>query len=103
MDIAEIRELCAAQQIEWTQHIAKRLLLRGITAAEISTSIMNSEIIEDYPDDTPFPSCLLLGKTENGKSLHIVCAVGDGKLWMITVYEPRLSEWTHDFKKRKES
>jgi hypothetical protein len=32
------------------------------------------EIIEEYPDDTPYPSCLILGRTASGRSLHIVCA-----------------------------
>ena len=103
MNLFELRKLCASHTMEWTQHSAKRLLQRGISADEIDEIIMNGEIIEDYPDAYPFPACLILGKTEKGKQLHIVCAIGEGKLWIITAYEPSLFEWTPDFRTRKEN
>ncbi|MBM4121748.1 MAG: DUF4258 domain-containing protein [Nitrospira sp.] len=32
------------------------------------------EIIETYPEDSPYPSCLILGRTVTERPLHIVCA-----------------------------
>lgn len=59
-------------------------------------------IIEDYPDDYPFPSCLVLGATVNGKVLHVVVGVGDGCLWLITAYYSDPLKWNDDFSIRKE-
>ena len=103
MDIQDIRKLCILHEVEWTQHSAKRLLQRSISPYEIDEIIMNGEIIEVYPDAYPYPAYLVLGKTEQGKHLHTVCAIGECKLWIITAYEPDLDEWTPDFKTRKEN
>ena len=59
---------------------------------------MCGEIIEDYPDDYPFPSCLMLGANH----LHVVCGVGAGILWIITAYHPTKDKWEDDLKTRKE-
>ena len=102
MDIAEIRQYCEKRKIEWTLHVAKRLLQRGISAHDVESAMHNGSIIEDYPEDYPFPSCLIMGKTIKDNILHIVCAIGDDKLWIITAYEPNLEEWETDYRTRKE-
>ena len=102
MDIEKIRQLCAARKIEWTSHVSKRLLQRGISSYEVETSISNGVIIENYPDDYPYPSCLLMGKTMKKRILHIVCAINEDRLWIVTAYEPNLIEWEADYHTRKE-
>jgi hypothetical protein len=102
MDILQIREFCEHRKIEWTSHAAKRLLQRGISSSDVATAIATGDIIENYPEDYPFPSCLIVGKTTKGKVLHIVCSIGDEKLWIITAYEPNLIDWDLEFRVRKE-
>ena len=69
---------------------------------DIKTALMNGEIIEDYPDDFPFPSCLILGKNIDGKPVHIcVSDEGNGGR-IITVYFPSTEKWQTDFKTRKD-
>ena len=101
MDLAIIRDLCSKSEIEWTMHGAKRLIQRKISAEEVDATIMNGDIIEEYADDFPFPSCLILGITPDEKKLHVVCAVGDNKLWIITAYEPSLVDWESDYRTRR--
>ena len=60
------------------------------------------EIIEDYPHDYPFPSCLIFGCTVKNRVLHIVVGIGDSKLWLITAYEPDKEEWSKDCRTRRE-
>ena len=55
-------------------------------------------IIEDYPDDHPYPNCLLLG----AGPLHVVCGMAEDRLFIITAYRPDPSEWGPDYKTRKE-
>ena len=35
-------------------------------------AVNNGEIIEQYPEDFPFPSCLILGKTYSNQWIHLV-------------------------------
>lgn len=60
-------------------------------------AIIGGEIIEEYPTDYPFPSCLMLGSNR----LHVVCGVGAGMLWIITAYRPTSDKWETDLKTRK--
>jgi len=45
-----------------------------LTFDEIYFSISHGEIIEDYPDDKPYPSCLIFGMTFSGDPVHSVWA-----------------------------
>jgi hypothetical protein len=60
--------------------------------------------VEDYPDDTPYPSRLVLGWSSS-RPIHVVVAdnVDEQENIVITVYEPDLLEWEPDFKRRKKS
>ena len=103
MDIGDLQKLCASGAIRWTDHVLKRLIQRGISQASAVCAIQNGEIIEDYPDDYPYPSCLILGTTVGGEPLHVVCGRGEQELWMITAYHPDPGEWEPDLKTRKEA
>jgi len=79
-----------------------RLLQRGISREDTIFALQNGEIIEDYPTDYPYPSCLVLGITINKRYLHVVCGFGVEELWIITAYYPNPVEWSQDFRTRKE-
>lgn len=102
MDIADLRKLCEAGAIKWTTHVVARLQERGIEPSDIKNCIATGRIIEDYPDDYPYPSCLVLGSAVNRKMLHVVIGVGEGYLWLITAYYPDPLKWNDDFSIRKE-
>jgi len=83
MDIADLQKLCGDGAIRWTAHVLKRLLQRGISQADVIQAIQSGKIIEDYPGDYPYPSCLLLGTDTAGGQLHVCCGQGPGELWMM--------------------
>lgn len=101
ISITDLQKLCADGAIRWTEHVLKRLLQRDISQASVVQAVLSGEVIEQYPDDYPFPSCLLLGSTAAGTALHVVCGQGPGEVWMITAYRPDLAEWEDDLKTRK--
>jgi hypothetical protein len=103
MDIDVIRGFCKGNALRWTNHIFTRLLQRNITIDDVINVLMKGEIIEQYPDDYPYPSCLVLGLTVSGRYLHIVCGGSETELWLITAYYPNPDDWSDDFKVRKES
>ena len=94
-----IKALCKSGSIEWTQHAMSRMDARGIEQHEVEDALLLGEAIETYPNDTPYPSYLILGK--NG--LHVVCGIGLGRLWIITAYRPSSDKWEEDLKTRKEA
>jgi hypothetical protein len=97
-----LKDLCNNKDnIYMTYHVAKRCEKRGITGKDIVNAILNGEIIEDYPEDFPYPSALVFGHSVANKILHVVAGVGDGMLWIITSYYPNNEKWEDDFKTRK--
>jgi len=64
-----------------------------ITTEEVRTVIENGEVIEDYPDDSRGHSCLIFGRGNDGRPIHIVCSPKEEFLAIITVYIPDPSEW----------
>jgi len=86
-----------------TKHATTVRLERGITIAELEQALLNGEIIERYPNDHPYPSCLVLGWLASGDPLHIVCSRGDVEpaLRIVTLYEPEDALWESDYKTRK--
>jgi hypothetical protein len=79
-----------------------RLLKRGINTEDVESAVMNGEIIEQYPNDYPYPSCLVLGLNVSKQPIHVVCGVSSAEVWFITAYYPHTDEWSDDFKTRKE-
>ena len=65
-------------------------------------SALAGEVIERYLDDKPFPSCLVYGRTTDGKPLHVVCAMPEhtNMLIIVTAYIPTREEWV-EFRKRR--
>ena len=72
MDLKVYQKLCAESKILWTQHCLQRMQERDISRADVKNGIATGEIIEEYPDDFPNPSCLIFGYNVNGRILHIV-------------------------------
>lgn len=99
--IDDLRKLCNSGKIKWTAHILMRLQKRNINPSDVRRSIMNGEIIEEYPTDYPYPSCLVLGLDVGGHPLHVVVGCGGGFIWLITAYYPDIGEWQLDLKTRR--
>ena len=102
LDIEELRAINRAANIIITAHGRKRLSERGIHLKDVMDIIEHGEIIEQYPKDYPFPSCLILGKSVADRYLHAVVSANREYLYLITAYEPNSDEWEPDMKTRKE-
>ena len=83
-------------------HAIQRMFERRINDEDVLQVIQTGETIENYPDDKPYPSRLILGWSKS-RPLHVVIADNkeDNKTIVITVYEPDPSRWTADFRSRK--
>lgn len=86
MTIDVLRESCHNGAILWSTHALARLQERGIFRKDVRHAILTGEIIEQYPDDFPNESCLILGATINNQSLHVVCGYDGESITVITAY-----------------
>ena len=100
LDIAGIQVLFASGKVFFTQHFLYRIDERSISLTDIESAIYNGEIIEQYPDDTPHPSVLLLGNILHSP-LHVVIGMGEDMAWLVTAYHPDLRKWEDNLKTRK--
>jgi len=69
---------------------------------EVYQAICVSEVIEEHPNDTPYPSVLIFGRTKKDRPWHILCAYNHHEelVIIVTVYQPNPQLWV-DFKRRK--
>jgi hypothetical protein len=77
---------------------------REIPPEIVSQVVLVGEVVADYPDDTRYPSMLLLGFQE-GRPVHVVVARDEisGICHVVTVYRPDPERWAANFKSRRES
>ena len=101
INIDDIRSLCNDDTIKATQHFTDRLFKRGIEYDSVICAIKNGEIIEQYPDDYPHPSGLILGYDDGCNPLHVVVGLCKDAIYLITAYNPSDSKWEDDYKTRK--
>ena len=99
MDI--LQNLIRENKIRWSTHCVERMGERDISRADVKKCIGDGEIIEDYPNDFPYPSCLIFGYTMTNKILHVV-AGSDGKwIYIITTYYPSSERFENDMRTRR--
>lgn len=102
IDIEKLREYYKSDMVFITEHAAERHRERKIKSKDVRNAVENGEIIEQYPDDYPFPSCLILGKDQAGNPLHVCMSDEGSASRIITVYHPDPERWSDDFRTRKE-
>ncbi len=92
----------AFEKLVFRIHAIQRMFARGITVDDVRHVLKTGEIIEEYPEDLPYPSYLMLG-WKGSEPIHVVAA--DNKeseeTIIITAYRPSDNEWEDGFKRRK--
>lgn len=90
------------KKIVFSGHAVRRMFERRIIREDVILVVRQGEIIDEYPEDRPFPSHLTLGFI-NGQPLHVVIALDRETMtcYVITVYFPDKLVWYEDFRKRR--
>lgn len=103
--IQKIRECFEANAVFYTKHAKFEMeneeFVR-IYEYEVFEAIHNGEVIEEYLNDKPYPSVLILGRTMANRPLHILCAYNEEENLsiIITLYHPNPDLWI-EYKRRK--
>jgi hypothetical protein len=100
--IDDIIKSIKAKKIRITEHADEEAQNDELSFEEIFASVLTGEIIEQYPDDKPYPSCLIYGKNLENEPIHSVWAYNaeTRASVLITVYRPDPSRWI-DWKVRR--
>lgn len=95
MNIENVIDAIRNNRIRITDHADEEAESDKLSFDEIYFSVLQGEIIEDYPDDAPYPSCLIYGDTFSGDPVHSVWAYNKDNQWavLITVYRPDPERW----------
>ncbi len=102
MDIVKLREAIRKGNFDWKKHTLIRLAERNILQEIVLEVILEGEIIEEYPKDKPFLSCLMF-KIVGEKPYYVVVSLDEQnkKAYIITTYEPTPNKFESDFKTRR--
>jgi len=90
------------QRVFFRVHAIRRMYERDISVDDVTHVVGTGEIIEQYPDDLPYPSRLMLGFV-GSRPLHVVAAdnTADQETIVVTVYEPSPDMWDAAFRRRQ--
>ena len=99
---SETEETLGDAPLVFRVHAIQRMFHRRLSERDVHQVIQIGEAIEEYPEDQPYPSRLVLGWI-GSRPIHVVAADNqDGQqVVVITVYEPDPSHWEPDFRTRK--
>ena len=96
--LARVRS-AAGIRVLYLPHAVRQMLRpdRMITTKEVRQVIADGVLVEDYPEDSRGHSCLIAGRCDRGRPIHLVCAPKGDFLAVITAYAPDSDEWSKDF------
>lgn len=83
------------KKLRITDHADEEAYNDRIVLMEVFNTITPGEIIEQYPDDKPYPSCLVFSKLKGGDPIHTVWAFNQEtqSSVLITIYRPDPEKW----------
>ena len=103
MKINDIVHAIQKNHVRISDHADEEAEADELTFDEIYFSVMHGEIIEHYPDDRPYPSCLIYGMTFSDDPVHSVWAYNEENQWavLVTVYRPDPDLWINWRERKK--
>lgn len=72
----------------FSKHGDQERQAENLLLIEIEEALKSGRILEQYKDTGRGESCLVVGFTNLGKPIHIVCGERDKEMVIITVYIP---------------
>jgi len=98
MELEDIVEAIQSRNVQPSKHSLREAANDDLRIEEVYFSVIDSgEIIEEYPNAYPTPSCLILGFNTFGDPIHSVWSYDRIKhiAKLVTVYRPDPQRWTN--------
>lgn len=87
MDLEEIKRKVQSNQYVYSYHADIERRADALTFAQVEEALLNSQMLEQYPDTGRGESCLVVGFAGE-VPIHTVCGWRGKKVALITVYVP---------------
>jgi len=89
LDIEWIWKCVRENKYYFSKHGDQERQNDNLSIAEVEEALLMGRVLEQYEDTGRGESCLVVGFTEKGKPIHIICGKRGNWLVIITVYIPR--------------
>lgn len=101
-DIVKIKNAVRDDHIVFKKYALTRMLERKILSDDIQKVLVNFIVLEEYYNDKPFSSFLVLGYAEE-RPIHAVVSYDSEYeiIYIITIYEPSIELWGNNFTERR--
>ena len=102
LDLHTIRDTAHAGRLTWRYHALRRAGERGITRSQARQVLTAGEIIEERPDATPYPQCLMMAMMEGERPLYVALGYDedDDRIYVITVHWLDPKKWDDPWTRR---
>jgi hypothetical protein len=92
VNLERIKRFVEEDNFVISNHARVRMFQRNVSTDDIKEIVIKGEIIEEYIDDEPCPTALMLGFLEN-IPYHVVVAECEDHVRIVTVYIPDEDKW----------
>lgn len=83
-----IIEHVKAEEYYFSQHADQERQNENLTISEIEEALLNGRLLESYKNTGRGGSCLVVGFTDQGIPIHVICGKRGPWLVIVTVYIP---------------
>lgn len=89
-------------KILYRAHAVQRMFEREISPTKIRRALEAEDVIEDYSNEMPEPSRLIMG-FQGKRPFHVVTSENpeENEITVVTVYLPDPNKWKKDYRSRK--
>ena len=98
-DIGWIQSKTREGQYYFSRHGDQERQNDNLTIAEVEEALLAGRVLEQYEDTGRGESCLVVGFTESGKPLHMVCGEIEDRVVIITVYIPTPPKFKNSYER----
>lgn len=101
MDFEQIKKFIREKDYFFSKHADEERTKDNLTAGEIEQAILAGKVIKERPDDPRGESRLVVGKTPDGRILHVVIGTRLARPIVVTVYLPKQQKWVRGIIRRR--
>lgn len=102
--VEKVLALISAGDVRISEHGYDELAEDGLTAREVLAGILDSVVVEEYPNYPKGPCVLVLQKNGSGAPIHVVWGIPkehDRPAVPVTAYRPNPGRWDPSFTRRR--
>jgi hypothetical protein len=99
----QVCDAIVGARVSVSEHAYDEAVADDVSVVDVIDRTASGEVIEDYPDDSRGPSCLVLLRVGAEDAVHAVWAfdAGSARAILVTVYRPDPDRWSDDLKQRR--